>query len=107
MKNHVQLNPILADFKRNDIILLIYKAFYFTYSRKNTISAIFSALFFLSPSSQRIIQSLYFSIISTYSKAAPSILYLQFCILDRLMYFSHFYFEGYVSADTYVSILKP
>ena len=31
MKNHVQLNPILADFKRIDIILLIYKALYFTY----------------------------------------------------------------------------
>ena len=30
MKNHVQLNPIIADFKRTDIILLIYKALYFT-----------------------------------------------------------------------------
>ena len=30
MKNHVQLNPIIADFKRNDIILLIYKTLYFT-----------------------------------------------------------------------------
>ena len=30
MKNHVQLNPIIADFKRIEIILLIYKALYFT-----------------------------------------------------------------------------
>ena len=30
MKNHVQLNQILTDFKRIDIILLIYKTLYFT-----------------------------------------------------------------------------
>ena len=29
MKNHVQLNPILTDFKRIDIILLIYKGIVF------------------------------------------------------------------------------
>ena len=65
MKKHVQLNPILADFKRIDIILVIYKALYFTYPRKNTISAIFSVLFaFSSPSSRSLIQFLYFSIIT-------------------------------------------
>ena len=32
MKNQVQLNPIIADFKRIDITLLIHKAFYFTNS---------------------------------------------------------------------------
>ena len=30
MKNHVQLNPILADFNWIDIILVIYEALYFT-----------------------------------------------------------------------------
>ena len=35
MKNDVQLNPILPEFKRIDIILLIYKALCFTYLRKN------------------------------------------------------------------------
>ena len=30
MKNHVQLNQIIAEFKAIDIILLIYKALYFT-----------------------------------------------------------------------------
>ena len=66
MQNHVQLNPILADFKRIDIILLIY--FYFTYPPQKHVSAIFSVLFaFLSPSSRgliQIIQFLYFSIIT-------------------------------------------
>ena len=54
MKNHVQLNPIIAYFKRVDIISLIYKALYLTNPlpppppappKKNTISAIFSVLF--------------------------------------------------------------
>ena len=46
--DHVQLNPIIVDFKTIDIILVIYKALYSTYSpypRKNTIPAIFSVLF--------------------------------------------------------------
>ena len=76
MKNHVQLNPTIADFKRIDIILLIYKALYFTYPRprKHTILFIFSVFFaFLSPNSQSAIQNLYFSIIiDDYETIQPS-----------------------------------
>ena len=47
MKNHVQLYPILADFKRIDIILLIYKALYVTYpQQKHDFSHIFRLVCF-------------------------------------------------------------
>ena len=47
MKNHVQLNPIIADFKRIDIILAIYKALYFTYPlQKHDFSHIFRLVCF-------------------------------------------------------------
>ena len=47
MKNHVQLNPIIADFKRIDIVLLIYKALYFTYPpQKHDFSHIFRLVCF-------------------------------------------------------------
>ena len=68
MKNDAQLNPIIADFKRIDIILVIYKALYFPYPPQKhdfRFSAIFSVLFaFLSPSSRSLIQFLYFSVIT-------------------------------------------
>ena len=61
MKNNVQLNAIIADFRRIDIILLIYKAMYLTNPPPPSISGIFSVLFaFLSSSSRSIIQFLYF-----------------------------------------------
>ena len=67
MKNHLQLNPIIADFKKGRHYFgdIQYKALYFTYLPQKHDLAIFSDLFaFLSPSSPSLIQFLYFSIIT-------------------------------------------
>ena len=69
MKNHVQLNPILADFKWIDIILVIYEALYFTYPpppAKTRFQPYFPSclLFYRRVAEASLIQFLYFSIIT-------------------------------------------